>query len=228
MKNNKATGPDNIAVELVKELNDFGVEKVAAIANKIYNTGHISSDLSKSVVITLPKQSGASECELHRTISLMSYITKLIPRILLNRMETKIRQEISQEQNAYMKGKGTRNAIFVLRMLAERALKVPKDMNLCFIDYSKAFDKVRHEELFRMLEAIDIDGKDLQIVRNLYWEQTATIRIGGETGKWTSVERSVRQGCVLSPDLFNLYSEVILRETKNMPGVKIGGVNINT
>ena len=46
------------------------------------------------------------------------------------------------------------------------------------IDYIKAFDKVRHEELFRMLAALDIDGKDLQVIRNLYWEQTAAIRIG--------------------------------------------------
>ena len=108
IKNNKATGPDNIVVEPVKELNDFGVEKVAAIANKIYNTGHIPPDLSKSVFIALPKQPGASECELelHRTISLMSHNTKLILRILLNRMKTKIRREISQEQNAYMKVEG--------------------------------------------------------------------------------------------------------------------------
>ena len=78
-----------------------------------------------------------------------------------------------------------------------------------------------------MLEALDIDGKDLQVIRNLYWEQTADIRIGGETSKWTSIKRGVRQGCVLSPDLFNLYSEVILRDIKDMPGAKIDGVNIN-
>ena len=68
----------------------------------------------------------------------MSHIIKSILKILLNRMKTKIRQEISQEQNAYMEGKGTRNAIFVLRMLAERSLEV-QDLYLCFIDYSKAF-----------------------------------------------------------------------------------------
>ena len=74
---------------------------------------------------------------------------------------------------------------------------------------------------------MDIDGKELRLIRNLYWEQTATIRIDGELSKWTSIKRDVRQGCVLSPDLFNLYSEVILRKLKNMPGVKIGGSNIN-
>jgi len=78
-----------------------------------------------------------------------------------------------------------------------------------------------------MLEALDIDGKDLQLIRNLYWEQSAAIRIDGEISEWTSVKRGVRQGCVLSPALFNLYSEIILKEIKNMPGVKVGGININ-
>lgn len=124
MKNGKATGPDNIAIELVKELEGFGVQKVTEIANNIYNTGLIPTDLNKSVFIALPKKPGAIECELHRTISLMSHITKLILNVLLKRMKTKIREEISQEQNAYMRGKGTRNAIFILRMLGERAIEV--------------------------------------------------------------------------------------------------------
>ena len=81
----------------------------------------------------------------------MSHKMKLNLKILLNRMKSKIKQKISQEQNAYMEGKGTRNAIFIVRMLAERALEVQKDLYLCFIDYSKAFDKVRHEEMFQML-----------------------------------------------------------------------------
>ena len=78
-----------------------------------------------------------------------------------------------------------------------------------------------------MLEALDIDGKDLQLLRNLYWEQTAAIQIEGEMSTWTSIKWGVRQGCALLPDLFNLYSKVILREIKDTPGVKIGGVNIN-
>ena len=81
--------------------------------------------------------------------------------------------------------------------------------------------------MFRALEALKIDGKDLQLIRHLYWEQSEAIRIQGETSKLTSVIRGVRKGYVLSPHLSNLNSEVILRETEDMPGVKINIVNIN-
>ena len=98
---------------------------------------------------------------------------------------------------------------------------------LCFIDYSKAFDKVRHEKLFNILEHLDIDGKDLRVIRNLYWDQSAAVRIGGELSEYKLIKRGVRQGCVVSPDLFNIYSEMILGNLENYPGVKINGENIN-
>jgi len=112
-------------------------------------------------------------------------------------------------------------------MLSERAIEMQRNLFLCFIDYSKAFDNVKHEKLLEMLEDIQIDGKDLRIIRNLYWKQTAPIRIGGQVGKFVEIKKGVRQGCVMSPDLFNLYSERALRELEDMPGMVVGGSNIN-
>ncbi|GFO47313.1 hypothetical protein PoB_007381800 [Plakobranchus ocellatus] len=76
MKHGKTTGPDKISVELIEALEDFGIGKVTHLLNEIYDTGQIPTDLSKSIFIALPKKPGATECELHRTISLMSHITK--------------------------------------------------------------------------------------------------------------------------------------------------------
>ena len=88
------------------------------------------------------------------------------------RMRKSLRPEISQLQFGFVPDKSTRNAIFTLSMLAERCIEMQKDLYLCFIDYSKAFDKVRHEKLFNILEHLDIDGKDLRVIRNLYWDQS--------------------------------------------------------
>ena len=112
-------------------------------------------------------------------------------------------------------------------MLIERCIEVKKDLYICFIDYSKAFDKVRHNELIKMLEKLDIDGKDLRIVKNLYWEQNAAVKIEGECSEFKPIKRGVRQGCVMSPDLFNLYSEYILRNLEEEPGIEVNGENIN-
>ena len=83
MKLGKATGPDSIPVEPKEVIEDYGIDKITTLLNKIYNTGQISPDISKSIFLTLPKKPGATESELHRTISLMSLITKILLRIIM-------------------------------------------------------------------------------------------------------------------------------------------------
>ena len=190
-------------------------------------SGDIPTDLSKSIFIAIPKKPGATECEMHRTISLMSHITKVILRVIMMRVRRKLKPEIGKEQCGFMEDTGTRNAIFMLRMLSERAIEMQKEVYVCFIDYTKAFDKVRHEDLMDILQDLDLDGKDIRLIRNLYWEQTACMRIDNEFGDSTQIKRGVRQGCVFSPDLFNLYSERIMRELDSAEGFVIGGHNLN-
>lgn len=227
MKNGKAAGPDNISIEMINALEDEGIDKLESIMNKMYDTGEIPEALSRSIFIAIPKKAGATECEQHRTISLMSHITKLMLRIMMSRMRRSIHEEISDVQYGFMKGKGTANAIFTIRNLCERSIEVQHDVYLCFIDYSKAFDKVQHEKLFKILDQMDIDGKTVRWIRNLYWEQTAAVRVDNELSEWMKIERGVRQGCVLSPDLFSLYGEIILREIKDIPGIAVNGHNVN-
>ena len=143
------------------------------------------------------------------------------------RARSKLAPEIGEQQCGFKKDTGTRNAIFMMRRLCERAIEMQQDIYLCFIDYTKAFDRVKHEVLLDMLQSLDLDGKDMRLIRNLYWEQSACIRIEGETSQYTDIKRGVRQGCVFSPDLFNLYSEVILRELGRQEGVIVGGQCIN-
>ena len=180
MKKGKAAGPDKITVEMIESLDEFGIDMLTDFLNAIYDTGEIPSDLSKSIFIALPKKPGATECESHRTISLMSHITKILLNILMARMRNKITPEIAEEQCGFVKDKGTRNAICMLRTLIERAIEIQRDLYLCIIDYTKAFDKLRHEEIMSILDSLNIDGKDLRIVRNIYWEQTAAMRIGND------------------------------------------------
>ena len=191
MKKGKAAGPDKITVEMIESLDEFGIDMLTDFLNAIYDTGEIPSDLSKSIFIALPKKPGATECESHRTISLMSHITKILLKILMARMRNKITPEIAEEQCGFVKDKGTRNAIYMLRTLTERAIEIQRDLYLCFIDYTKAFDKLRHEEIMSILDSLNIDGKDLRIVRNIYWVQTAAMRIGNDLSAFQYIKRGV-------------------------------------
>ena len=100
-------------------------------------------------------------------------------------------------------------------------------MFACFVDYEKTFDKVKHVDLFNMLGALDLDGKDIRLMKNLYWNQNAAVRVAKEEIMRQEIKRRVRQGCLLSPYWFNLYSEVIMRELKDLDGIKFGGRNLN-
>ena len=110
------------------------------------------------------------------------------------RVRNKINPEIAEEQCGFVEGKGTTNAIFILRTLIERALEIQKDVYLCFIDYTKAFDRVRHHEIIKELTKLKIDGKDLRIIKNMYWEQTAAMRVEGEISAFQKIKRGVREG----------------------------------
>ncbi|GFS13084.1 LINE-1 reverse transcriptase [Elysia marginata] len=138
------------------------------------------------------------------------------------RIRSKIKPEIADEQYGFVEGKGITNVIYTLRTLIQKAIEVQKDVYLCFIDYTKAFDRVRHDEIMKDLTQIKIDGKDLRVIRNIYWEQTAAMRVEGETSAYQNLKRGVRQGCVLSPDLFSLYSQLIMRNIEGLRGIHIG------
>ena len=139
MKRGKAPGPDQVNVEMLDSAGEIGLEKLTELINKGYNTGNIPGDLLKSIFMAIPKKPKANECELHRTISLMSHTTKILLRILMKRARTQIKPEISDSQYGFVQGKGTRNAIYMMRTLIERSIEMKQDIYVCMIDYSKAW-----------------------------------------------------------------------------------------
>ena len=117
LKEGKASGPDGVVIEMLLPLEEIGTTQLTILLNDIYESGHIPNDMKKSAFITLPKKPEATECEQHRTISLMSHITKILLRIIMMRVWNKIRPEIAEEQCGFVEGKGTTNAISLLRTI---------------------------------------------------------------------------------------------------------------
>src|SRR3989441_8375743 len=98
-----------------------------------------------------------------------------------------------------------------------------KKIYLCFIDYQKAFDSVRHDKLAEVMVKAGVPDLERRLMINHYWRQHAAVRWDREVG----VQRDVRQGCVISPMLFNLYSEFMIQEAmEGVEGIGFGGVNI--
>ena len=138
-----------------------------------------------------------------------------------------IEDQLSESQMGFRKGKGTRDAIFQLRMIGERSLRMGRKLYLCFVDYQKAFDRVKHDKLVEVMEKAGIPDLERRLIINLYWNQHASVRVEGENSKSFSIRRGVRQGCIISPILFNLYSEFMIREAlEGLKGIQFGGQNV--
>ena len=114
--------------------------------------------------------------------------------------------------------------------IMEKAKEFQKNIYFCFIDYAKAFDCVGHNKLWKILKEMRIPDHLTCLLRNLYAGQEATVRTGHGTTDWLQIGKGVRQGCILSPCLFNFYAEYIMRNTgleEAQAGIKIAKRNIN-
>ena len=227
MKWRKAEGSDGVVVEMVEAAGEFAIEKITELANKVYRTGIIPKRMEESEFIVLPIKEGATECSTYRAISIMSQVAKVILKVMDDRLNKTVEEHVDKAQFGFRKGKRTGNAIFVLRAIIERAIEKQKDLYLCFIDFDKAFNMVRYEVLVERLRGLGIDVPDLTLITNLYLGQIAVVKVGDDKSEWANIERGVRQGCVLSPDLFSLYSKAVINELEDIESVKVGGSNIN-
>ena len=115
-------------------------------------------------------------------------------------------------------------------IIIEKAIEFQKNIYFCFIDYAKAFDCVDQNKLWKILKETGIPGHLNCLLRNLYAGQEATVRTGHGTTDWFQIGKGVYQGCILSPCLFNLYAEYIMKNAgleEAQAGIKIAGSNIN-
>lgn len=225
----KAPGPDGMIAELLKVLDEQSIRKLTRLYNKIYASGTIPEEWLRSKFITIPKKQKTKSCNDFRLISLMSHLLKVLLRIIQRRMAKKCEEKMSREQFGFRPGMGTREALYCLQVLLQKCREFRKKVFACFIDFEKAFDKVQHGKLAESLKRIGLDDWDIRLIVNLYWKQTAFVEIGNTESQQIPIKRGVRQGCVLSPMLFNIYSEEIFVEAlEDQPvGVRIGGEIIN-
>ena len=107
--------------------------------------------------------------------------------------------EFPDVQGGFRKGRGTRDQIANIRWIIKQAREFQKNIYFCFTDYAKAFDRVDHNRLWKILHDMGIPDHLTCLLRNLYAGQEATVRTGQGTTNWFPIGKGVRQGCILSP-----------------------------
>ena len=201
---NKAGGDDEIQI-----LKNDAVKVLHSICQQIEKTQQWPQDQKRSVFIPIPKKGNAKECSNYRTIALISHASKLMLKIVQARLQQYMNHELPAVQAGFRKGRGTRNQMDNIHWIIKKAREFQK--NICFVEYAKAFDCVDHNKLWTILQEMGIPDQLTCLLRNLYSDQEVTIGIGHETTDWFQIRKGLYQGCILSPCLFNLNAEYIMR-----------------
>ena len=204
-----------------------------SICQQIWKTQQWPQDWKRSVFIPTPKKGNAQECSDYLTIALLSHASKVMLKILQARLQQYMNREPPYVQAEFRKVIGTRDQIANICWIIKKKKKskrVPEKHLLCFIDYAKGFDCVHLNKLWKTLKEMGIPDYLTCLLRNLYSGQKARVRTRHETMDWFQIGKGVGQGCILSPCIFNLYAEYIMRNAgldEAQTGIKIAGRNIN-
>ena len=227
LKSGKAPGLDNIPAELLKTVDEPGLKALHYLCLKIWETCKWPGEWKIQEFVMLHKSGSTKNCGNYRTIALISHASKILLIIILNRMKNKVEEELSNCQAGYRSNRGTTDMLFVLQLLIEKIRNSEGEAFITFIDYSKAFDSVSHQHLFKTMLKMGFPNHLVSLIAGLYEDQKATIRWNGEHCEYFEIGKGVRQGCILSPHLFNVYTEQVMREADlDDMGVKIGGINL--
>ena len=183
---------------------------------KIHKEGELPKEFTKTLLLPIPKKNTVKKCKEFRTISLISHTIKILLRILNRGLCSKMKEELEEEQFGLRKLKGTRNAIGLIRTIGERYIE---NIKMC-MQYLLTSKKHLTEWIGRNpLKKIRVDWKERRLLSNLYMKQRIKVRIGEEMSEGRKIGRRVRQGCPLSPTLFNIYLEDIMKNCSPNTGV---------
>ncbi len=216
MKSRKAPGIDSITAEVLKTGGKPMIEMLHKIFNQIWKQEKTPKDWARMLVTPIHKKGDKLNPGNYRAISLLSIPGKVFSRILLNRMKKKTEAATGESQFGFRPGRGTVDAIFIVRQIIEKAREHQVPLHFNFVDFKAAFDTVWRKALWKMMIAIGIDPKIVRIIESLYNDTECAVVIDGQLTQWFAVKIGLRQGCLLSPTLFNIFLEFVMKELKSL------------
>ena len=146
-----------------------------------------------------------------KNVQTISHASKVMLKILQARLQQYMNRELPSVQAGFRKDKRARDQIANICWITEKAREFQKNIYFCFIDYANAFECVDHNKLWKNIKEMGIPDHLTCFPRNLYTDQEATVRTGHGTMDWFKIGKGVHQGCILSPYLFSLHAEYIMK-----------------
>ncbi len=218
LKSGKAPGHDGLPIELLKcflqTKGEIGLDALCKVMNRVFFADRFPTTWGKGIIIPLHKKESRMVPENYRGISLLPTVSKVYTKLLTGRLLdwAESNEVLCKEQYGFRPAHRTTDAVFIVQSLIEKAMGRKEKLFCCFLDLSKAFDSVSQQKLWCKLNDIGLPGKLLNSIQIMYKEARAAVLWNNEISEEFMCNIGVRQGCSLSPILFSLYVNSLLRE----------------
>uniref|UniRef100_A0A3B3B8H2 Reverse transcriptase domain-containing protein n=1 Tax=Oryzias melastigma TaxID=30732 RepID=A0A3B3B8H2_ORYME len=227
LKANKSPGTDGFTSEWYKSLKDTLAPLLVKTFNWVLKEGEIPSSWKEACISMIPKEGkDKMECSSYRPISILNQDYRLFTSILARRIEEILPDIISLDQTGFIKNRQTQDNIRRTLHVLHQIHKNQEKALMVGIDAEKAFDSVRWDFLYQVLEQFNFHKTLITTIRSLYTEPTARIKVNGSLSDSIRLERGCRQGCPVSPLLFAIFLEPLstwIKQHELITGIKIKG-----
>lgn len=184
MKNGKAAGFDNIPSELLKYGGGGTIEILYKICNLVWKNGKWPTQWTKSLIVPLAKKGDLKKCTNYRTISLISHPSKVLLKVISNRLKTKAENILAEEQAGFRSGRSTSEQIANVRILGEKYRDHQMEIHHNFIDFKKAFDRVWGKALWLVMEKHNMGAGLVKVIESLYENNSNAVLTNSGTLEW--------------------------------------------
>lgn len=214
LKNRKASGIDKINSELLKYGGMLLQWRLLHIINTCWQKLKIPNTWKVAEVISIFKKGDKKNCENYRGISLLCTMYKVYARIVNARIKAISEALLGEEQNGFRKGRSTSDNVFILQQILEKRREFNLPTHLAFIDFEKAFDNVNRTKLWDIMEKQGYPAHIVNVMKTMYEGSKIIINTGRKKTEEIPINKGVRQGCPISPTLFNIYINDIIQKWK--------------
>ncbi|CAF5066742.1 unnamed protein product, partial [Rotaria magnacalcarata] len=226
MKSKKAPGNDGIIVDILKAGGTPGLIWLKELSVEIWENERIPENWSSAILIPLFKNKGdKTSCDNYRGICLLNVVSKLLTRVILNRIQIMIDQQLLEQQVGFRSNRSTVDQIFIVNMIMEKASEYDIPLFICFIDIQKAYDSVNRELLWKICSHYGLTDKIVKSLQLVYKDSNARVKINGDLSECFKMHTGVMQGGIPSPFLFNIVFDFIMK--KVLSETKIAGVQLS-
>ncbi|CAH8450567.1 unnamed protein product [Schistosoma margrebowiei] len=224
LKRGRAAGPDRLTPDIFKDGGSVLAVRLTEVLDRIWELDVIPSDWSQSLIVPVYKKGQKYSCDDHRGISLTNIVSKMLASIILRRLNEAREEQIRENQAGFRPGRGCIDQIFTLRQVLEHRHRFRRPTMVVFLDLKAAFDSNDRKVVWQCLSLKGVPKKYINPIQTLYSNTTGLVKAYGELSSELITSSGVRQGCPLSPFLFNFVVDVLLEMTlflSKFPGVEL-------